>query len=75
MDTTSPFNTHIVITVDIPALSEYIAYLKDEQTAHQQKKIDDMTKQVVQLTDQLKASGIAMAASEAHIKCATTFTN
>ena len=68
MDTTTPF-ARIVITVDIPALSEYIAYLKDEQHTQQQKRIDDMTKQVMQLTDQLKTSGVALATSEssAHI--------
>jgi tryptophanase len=58
---------HIVITLDFPALSEYIAYLKDEQSKHQQKKIDEMTKQVIQLTDQLKASGVALSTSESQL--------
>ena len=63
MDTKNPF-VHIVITVDIPALSEYIAYLKDEHQAQQQKKIDEMTNQLVQLTTQLQASSGALAALE-----------
>jgi hypothetical protein len=68
MDTTTPFAAHhIVITVEVPALSEYIAYLKDEHNTHLQKKIDEMAKDVAKLTDQLKASGIALATSETQL--------
>lgn len=61
MDTTTPL-ANFIITINIPALSEYIAYLKDEHQAQQQKKI-------AQLTAQLKISSTALASSEtsAHI--------
>jgi len=53
---------HIVVTLEFPAFSEYIAYLKDQ--TKQQKLINDLSQQINQLTDKLKTSGVTLAATE-----------